>query len=86
MAVVDTRADEIKETDWRFAELVMRAWTDPQLAERYRVDPVGTLARFGIAVAGPHEAPELGIDDEVRLEIEPLDHPREQAAALPSFR
>ncbi|WP_030456696.1 hypothetical protein [Herbidospora cretacea] len=49
-----THADE----DWRFAELVMRAWTEPDLAARYEDDPAGTLAQFGIDL-GDDEAPPL---------------------------
>ncbi|MEU0565735.1 hypothetical protein ABZ297_10135 [Nonomuraea sp. NPDC005983] len=88
MAAVNTRADKIKEQDWRFAELVMRAWTEPRLADDYRADPVGTLARFGIFVRSEEEAPELrmGFMDEVSIRVEDLDHPSEQVMAIPSFR
>ncbi|WP_326821732.1 hypothetical protein [Streptosporangium sp. NBC_01756] len=88
MAAVNTRAEKIKEQDWRFAELVMRTWIEPQLADRYREDPVGTLAQFGIFIRSEEEAPELrtGLLDEVSIRVEDLDHPSEQVAAIPSFR
>ncbi|MER6949277.1 hypothetical protein ABT294_35200 [Nonomuraea sp. NPDC000554] len=85
MAAVNARADKIKEQDWRFAELVMRAWTEPRLADDYREDPVGTLARFGIVITSEEEAPELRLDD-VAIQVEDLDHPSEQVMAIPSFR
>ncbi|GAA3203701.1 hypothetical protein [Nonomuraea helvata] len=87
MAALSTQAEKIKEQDWRFAELVMRTWVEPQLADRYLQDPVGTLAGFGIVIRSEEEAPELrmGLPKEVCIEIEDLDHPSEQVAAMPSF-
>ncbi|MFI7639327.1 hypothetical protein [Nonomuraea sp. NPDC049400] len=87
MAAVNTQAKKIKEEDWRFAELVMRTWVEPQLADRYLQDPVGTLAGFGIVISSEEEAPELrmGLLNEVCLEVEDLDRPSDHVPAMPSF-
>ncbi|GAT67156.1 hypothetical protein PS9374_02809 [Planomonospora sphaerica] len=74
MTVVDAvevpPAGPALEGDWRFTEFVMRTWTEPELAARYRRDPVATLAEFGIGLRGAGEAPRLdtGAGDEVVVE------------------
>ncbi|MDH6580681.1 hypothetical protein [Kitasatospora sp. MAP5-34] len=42
--------------DWRFAELIVRSWTEPDLAARYQADPYHVLAEAGIHPA-PGETP-----------------------------
>lgn len=87
MAGGNTRAEKIKEQDWRFAELVMRTWVEPRLADRYLADPVGTLAGFGIVIQSREEAPELrmGLLSESSVTVEALDRAGEQDPALPTW-
>jgi hypothetical protein len=64
------------EQDWRFAELVVRSWMEPELVVRYAVDPCGVLAEFGLKVAGPQDAPALEPYCGTDLIIEDLEHAR----------
>lgn len=61
------------ERDWRFAELIARAWVEEGLAIRYDKDPCAVLAEFGIGLANPHEAPALPADPGDDLMIGDLD-------------
>lgn len=61
------------ELDWRFAELVVRTWMEPELNARYLADPVSVLAEFGLSVAEPALAPRLTNFPEPELDIEGLD-------------
>lgn len=70
------------EPDWRLTEFVMRTWTDPELAARYRRDPVGTLAEHGIRLRSPEEAP-MPAGDAGQLVIEDLSRPEPDAAPWP---
>lgn len=60
------------ELDWRFAELVARSWTEPELARRYTHDPVAVLAEFGLHVADAADAPKLTSFPEPDLVVEDL--------------
>jgi hypothetical protein len=56
--------------DWRFAELIARATTEPELAVRYREDSRAVLGEFGIEIDDRDEAPSLsaGSDDDLIIE------------------
>ncbi|MGC5033472.1 TIGR04351 family putative TOMM peptide [Micromonospora sp. DT229] len=43
----------------RFARLVADAWSDPALADRYRLDPTAVLAEYGIVLGAGDEVPDL---------------------------
>jgi putative thiazole/oxazole-modified microcin (TOMM)-like peptide len=43
----------------RFARLVARAWSEPDMARRYEEDPRGVLAEFGVELAAWAVAPRL---------------------------
>ena len=75
-----SRPEQIKAHDWQFTEFVMRACSEPELADRYREDPVAALAAFGIRIHSPHEVPELRAAGLDAIVIEDLDH----AAAVPA--
>jgi hypothetical protein len=70
-----SRTEQTRAHDWQFTELVMRAWTEPELADQYSEDPVATLAAFGIRVHSLQEAPELPAGSVDGIVIEDLDHP-----------
>lgn len=59
--------------DWRFAELVARTWTEPELALRYRRDSHAVLSEFGIQLASREQAPTLPTEPEGALVIEGVD-------------
>lgn len=61
------------ELDWRFAELVVRTWMEPELGVRYQTDPVSVLAEFGLSVVDPALAPKLAAHPESELVIEDLE-------------
>jgi putative thiazole/oxazole-modified microcin (TOMM)-like peptide len=69
------------ELDWRFAELVVRAWAEPELVRRYAADPVSVLAEFGLSVADAARAPRLEAPAGVDLSIEDMESA--DAAAVP---
>ncbi|HEY7483586.1 MAG TPA: hypothetical protein VH912_03915 [Streptosporangiaceae bacterium] len=73
------------EQDWRFADLVARAWQDPELAARYRQDPCGVLTQFGLRVDCPAAAPALPSGHGTDLLIEDLDHEDVAGFALNTF-
>jgi putative thiazole/oxazole-modified microcin (TOMM)-like peptide len=73
MMTMFAEAETPIEMDWRFAELVARTWMEPDLAYRYRVDPVPVLAEFGLTVASAADAPRLETIPMVELEIDGLD-------------
>jgi hypothetical protein len=58
------------ELDWRFAELVVRTWMEPELARRYAQDPIPVLAEFGLFVDDACAAPRLEAIPETELVIE----------------
>lgn len=66
--------EQIKARDWQFTEFVMRTWSEPELADRYREDPVATLAAFGIHIPSLQDAPELRAGSADGIVIEDLDH------------
>ncbi|MFD9948507.1 hypothetical protein ACFWYW_41715 [Nonomuraea sp. NPDC059023] len=88
MTEVRTSAKRIEEQDWRFAELVMRTWSEPRLAGRYLADPVGTFADFGIVITNAADAPQLGGRplNEAAVTIQNLDRPGANVPAWPSGR
>lgn len=69
-----SRAEQTKARGWQLTEFVMRTWSEPELADRYRADPVATLAAFGIRIHCPQEAPELRPSSVDGIVIEDLDH------------
>jgi hypothetical protein len=69
-----SRAEQTRAHGWQLTEFVMRAWSEPELAHRYRVDSVATLAAAGIRIDGPQEAPELRAGSADGIVIEDLDH------------
>lgn len=58
------------ELDWRFAELVVRTWIEPELARRYAEDPLPVLAEFGLSVPDASAAPRLEEISDTELVIE----------------
>ncbi|GAA2055117.1 hypothetical protein GCM10009839_74530 [Catenulispora yoronensis] len=73
MMTMFAEAETPIEMDWRFAELVARTWMEPDLAHRYRNDPVPVLAEFGLTVTSAAQAPRLEAVPTVELVIEGLD-------------
>jgi hypothetical protein len=67
-------AEQTKARGWQLTEFVMRTWSEPALADRYRADPVATLAAAGIRIHGPQEPPELRAGSADGIVIEDLDH------------
>jgi putative thiazole/oxazole-modified microcin (TOMM)-like peptide len=65
-----TGTDSPIELDWRFAELVVRTWMEPELARRYAEDPVPVLAEFGLFLTDASAAPRLEAIPEAELVIE----------------
>ncbi|MGW4160619.1 hypothetical protein [Streptomyces sp. NPDC004788] len=66
--------------DWRFAELIVRAWTDPALRRRYEQNPYQVLAEAGIRPLPGESAPALPLAEELdvvvdRFELLPADAP-----------
>lgn len=72
------------ELDWRFAELVVRTWMEPELAVRYLADPVSVLAEFGLSVADAVLAPKLASYPEAELVIEYLDGSEADLGKVPA--
>lgn len=56
--------------DWRFAELVARTWTEPELAVRYHENSHAVLSEFGIELASLEQAPTLPTEPDGALVIE----------------
>jgi hypothetical protein len=46
---------------WRFAELAARTGLEPELAERFAIDPRSVLAEFGIPASGLDRSPEYAL-------------------------
>lgn len=69
-----SRAGQTEARGWQLTEFVMRTWSEPELAGRYGVDPVATLAASGIRLHYPQEAPELRAGSADGIVIEDLDH------------
>lgn len=62
------------EHDWRFADLVLHALSDPELATRYRRDPRAVLTEFGFDLDEGTACPELpDTDIDADLVVEELD-------------
>lgn len=61
------------ESDWRFAALVARSWSEPALLDRYADDPYRVLAEYGLAVDEEHDVPSLAGMAGIELVIEDLD-------------
>ncbi|MGW2490555.1 hypothetical protein ACWCV9_25555 [Streptomyces sp. NPDC001606] len=66
--------------DWRFAELIVRAWNDPGLRLRYEQNPYQVLAEAGIRPLPGESAPTLPLAEELdvvvdRFELLPADAP-----------
>ncbi|MDO0926667.1 hypothetical protein QQY24_15045 [Streptomyces sp. TG1A-8] len=59
--------------DWRFAELVARTWTEPDLKERYAADPHRVLAEAGIDLAPGTPVPHLPAGEELDVVVAPFD-------------
>lgn len=77
-----TRTEQNVVHDWRFIEFVMQSWTDPELAEQYRQDPVETLARYGVcasAAAAANAGPGTGT---ATVTVDDIDHPAPLTAAF----
>ncbi len=75
-----TRTEQNVVHDWRFIEFVMQTWTDPELAEQYRQDPVETLARRGLcASAAVNAGP---VDGAITVTVDDIDHPAPLTAAF----
>jgi hypothetical protein len=73
-----TRTEQNVVHDWRFIEFVMESWTNPELAERYRQDPVQTLAGYGLG-ASAAAAVNAGT---TTVTVEDIDHPAPLTAAF----
>lgn len=58
------------EHDWRFAELVARAWTEDGLRERYATHPHAVLAEAGITLPTGSVPPELPADDGMDIVVD----------------
>jgi hypothetical protein len=77
-----THTDQNIVHDWRFIEFVMRTWTDPDLAEQYRSDPIETLASYGLcasAAAAANAGAGAGV---TTVTVDDLDHPAPLTAAF----
>ncbi|MFF5429235.1 hypothetical protein ACFY5K_04030 [Streptomyces griseofuscus] len=56
--------------DWRFAELIVRAWTDPVLCRRYEENPYRVLAEAGIRPLPGESAPALPLAEELDVVVD----------------
>jgi hypothetical protein len=77
-----TRTDQNIVHDWRFIEFVMQTWTDPELAEQYRSDPVATLARHGVCASAAAAATALPGAGVTTVTVDDIDHPAPLTAAF----
>ncbi len=68
------------EHDWRFAELVARSWTEPQLRGRYLADPHAVLAEAGLTLAAGEPVPALPTDDGLEIVVDTFDNAAEAGA------
>lgn len=59
--------------DWRFAELIVRAWTEPDLRRRYEEDPYRVLAEAGIEALPGEPVPPLPVSEELDVVVDLFD-------------
>ncbi|MCQ4084272.1 TIGR04351 family putative TOMM peptide [Streptomyces sp. RB6PN25] len=64
------QAEASVDEDWRFAELVARAWIDPSLSIRYHNNPRTVLAEFGVHLSETGTAPMLPPAPALELVVE----------------
>jgi hypothetical protein len=74
-----TRTEQNIVHDWRFIEFVMQSWTDPELAEQYRRDPVETLTRYGVCASAAADGFGEGV---TTVTVDDIDHPAPLTAAF----
>lgn len=75
-----TRTEQNVVHDWRFIEFVMQTWTDAELAEQYRQNPVETMARYGLcASAAANATPATAA---TTVTVDDIDHPAPLTAAF----
>ncbi|MFI6847853.1 hypothetical protein OG535_04635 [Kitasatospora sp. NBC_00085] len=67
--------------DWRFAEVILRAWTEPGLRHRYEDDPAQVLAEAGIQTVPGEPLPALPLAEELDVVTELFDLLPAQAPA-----
>lgn len=77
-----TRTEQNVVHDWRFIEFVMQTWTNPELAEQYRQDPVETLARHGLCAAAAADVTAGSGDGAITVTVDDIDHPAPLTAAF----
>lgn len=68
--------------DWHLAEFVMQTWSDPELADQYRRDPVAVLASFGLRMRDQAAADAAFRAQVDSLVVDDLDYP---APITPAF-
>ncbi|GAA2150605.1 hypothetical protein GCM10009760_45180 [Kitasatospora kazusensis] len=56
--------------DWRFADLIVRAWTEPGLRRRYEENPYRVLAEAGIRTLPGEAVPILPAAEELDLVVD----------------
>ncbi|GAA1072888.1 hypothetical protein GCM10009665_79220 [Kitasatospora nipponensis] len=56
--------------DWRFAELIVRSWTEPDLRSRYQANPSEVLAEAGITAAPGEALPALPAGEDLEVVID----------------
>ncbi|MDH6128046.1 hypothetical protein [Kitasatospora sp. GP82] len=59
--------------DWRFAELIVRAWTEPGLRRRYEENPHQVLAEAGIPTVPGEAVPALPVVEELDVVVDLFD-------------
>ncbi|AUG78887.1 hypothetical protein CFP65_4132 [Kitasatospora sp. MMS16-BH015] len=59
--------------DWRFAELIVRALTEPGLRRRYEENPYRVLAEAGIGTTPGEAVPALPAAEELDLVVDLFD-------------
>ncbi|MEV7601805.1 hypothetical protein AB0O91_31020 [Kitasatospora sp. NPDC089797] len=56
--------------DWRFAELIVRVWTEPGLRRRYEENPARVLAEAGIRTVPGEAIPALPAAEELDVVVD----------------
>jgi hypothetical protein len=56
--------------DWRFAELIVRVWTEPGLRRRYEENPFQVLAEAGIRTIPGEAVPTLPAAEELDVVVD----------------